>query len=392
MRQTRLMMRLLTPLLVLLLAACGSDDPYETRLEALEDNKDSLNIALAWPYDADMGGTKTTIRQGIELAIDEVNSNGGVLGRKLKLNLYNDQRDINVGLRIAQRISQEDSLFAVIGHLDSYISMPNSMTYEHAGLIVINPGSTSSALTLRGEQHLFRTLSTNDEQGRQLARYLQRTGKQRVMVYYVNNSYGLALANSFENEAVKQKITIVDRRAYDKFSRDHARTMQDWNSFHDFDSIFLAGSMPEGIEIVREIRDAGIDVDIFAGAGLDSLDFVETGSDDVAGTKVISFFHPAVDGASVQDFVKAYRKAYGTDPVEASAALGYDAVKLLAESVNQAQTLERDAVAAQIRSMTGWQGATGRYEFDENGDVVGKMLVLTQVENGQFTNPVLIQQ
>lgn len=392
MRPTQFTMRLLTPLLVLLLAACGSDNPYEDRLEALEENTQTLNIALAWPYDADKGGTKTTIRQGVELAIDEVNSSGGVLGRKLKLSLYNDQRDINVGLRIAQRISQDESLFAVIGHLDSYISMPTSMTYEHAGLIVINPGSTDSALTLRGDQHLFRTLSTNDEQGKQLARYLQRTGKKRVMVYYVNNSYGLALANSFENEAVKQKITIVDRRAYDKFSRDHARTMQDWNSFHDFDSIFLAGSMPEGIEIIREIRESGINVDIFAGAGLDSLDFVADGGDDIAGTKVISFFHPAVNTPSVQDFVKAYCTAYGSDPVEASAALGYDAVKLLAESVNKAQTLERDAVTAQIRSMTGWQGGTGRYEFDENGDVVDKMLVLTQVENGQFTNPVLIQQ
>ena len=391
MRQTRLTMRLLTPLLVLLLAACGSDDPYENRLDALEDNEETLNIALAWPFDPDPGGTKTTIRQGVELAVDEVNRNGGVLGRKLKLSLYNDQRDINVGLRIAQQISQDESLFAVIGHLDSYISMPTSTTYEFAGLIVLNPGSTASALTRRGDRHLFRTLSTNDEQGTQLARYLQKTDKKRVMVYYVNNSYGLALANSFENEAVKQKITIVDRRAYDKFSRDHTRTMQNWKSFHDFDSIFLAGSMPEGVEIIREIRDAGIDVDIFAGAGLDSLDFVQTGGDNIEGTKVISFFHPDVDEPSVQDFVKAYREAYGTNPVEASAALGYDAIKLLAESANKANTLERDAVAAQIRSMTDWQGATGRYEFDDKGDVVAKMLVLTQAENGQFTNPVLIQ-
>jgi len=384
-------MRLLTPLLVLLLVACGSDDPYENRLDALEDNEETLNIALAWPFDPDLGGTKTTIRQGVELAVDEVNRNGGVLGRKLKLSLYNDQRDINVGLRIAQQISQDESLFAVIGHLDSYISMPTSTTYEFAGLIVLNPGSTASALTRRGDRHLFRTLSTNDEQGTQLARYLQKTDKKRVMVYYVNNSYGLALANSFENEAVKQKITVVDRGAYDKFSRDHTRTMQDWKSFHDFDSIFLAGSMPEGVEIIREIRDAGIDVDIFAGAGLDSLDFVQTGGDNIEGTKVISFFHPDVDEPSVQDFVKAYREAYGTNPVEASAALGYDAIKLLAESANKANTLERDAVAAQIRSMTDWQGATGRYEFDDKGDVVAKMLVLTQAENGQFTNPVLIQ-
>ena len=391
MRQTRLTMRLLTPLLVLLLAACGSDDPYENRLDALEDNEETLNIALAWPFDPDLGGSKTTIRQGVELAVDEVNRNGGVLGRKLKLSLYNDQRDINVGLRIAQQISQDESLFAVIGHLDSYISMPTSTTYEFAGLIVLNPGSTASALTRRGDRHLFRTLSTNDEQGTQLARYLQKTDKKRVMVYYVNNSYGLALANSFENEAVKQKITVVDRGAYDKFSRDHTRTMQDWKSFHDFDSIFLAGSMPEGVEIIREIRDAGIDVDIFAGAGLDSLDFVQTGGDNIEGTKVISFFHPDVDEPSVQDFVKAYREAYGTNPVEASAALGYDAIKLLAESANKANTLERDAVAAQIRSMTDWQGATGRYEFDDKGDVVAKMLVLTQAENGQFTNPVLIQ-
>jgi branched-chain amino acid transport system substrate-binding protein len=383
--------RLLLTSTLLLIAACSGDDPYKDRLSALESDKDTLKIALAWPYDGEKGGTKVTVKQGVELAIDEVNNNGGILGRDLVLELYNDQRDVNVGLRNAQLISQNESLFAVIGHLDSYISIPTTPTYTSSGLIVLNPGSTDSALTLQGDEHLFRILSTNEVQGQQLAQHLERIGKRRVMIFYVNNSYGLALANSFENQVVKQGMVVVDRRAYDKFSRDHGRTMADWKSFYDFDSIFFAGSMPEGIEIVREIREAGIDVDIYAGAGLDSLEFVEQGGGEVSGTKVISFFHPGVAKPSIKTFVEGYKAAYGIDPVEASAALGYDAVKLLAVATNKAGSLDRTKVAIEMRAMEGWEGATGHYSFDENGDVVGKMLVLTEVNDGQFQSPIIIQ-
>ncbi len=376
---------------LLALSACEKDSLEERRSVGVQANMETLNIALAWPFDQATSGTKTTIREGIELAIREVNDSGGLLGRRIELHLFDDQRNINVGLKNAQSIVQREDLFAVIGHLDSYISIPAAPTYERSGLLVLNPGSTAAELTLQNNQHLFRTLSTNNEQGRQLARHLKSVGKRRIVIYYVNNDFGIATANSFENEAIRQDLTIVDRRSYAKFSRDHTRTMEDWKNYYEFDAFFLAGSMPEGIDIVKSVREAGIDVDIYAGAGLDSLEFVRNGGAAVNGVRVITFFHPEINWPSVQDYVSAYRNEYKVDPIEASSALGYDTIKLLAASIADAGTLDRTAVANSMRGITGWEGATGRYEFDENGDVVNKMLVLTTIRDGKYTEPVIIQ-
>jgi branched-chain amino acid transport system substrate-binding protein len=375
---------LLLTLLLTGLAGCADDDPPTVRLKALESDESALRIALAWPIDPENRGTKTTIIQGVDLAVNEVNAGGGLLGRQLEVVKYDDARSINRGLRLAKEIADDKSLFAVIGHLDSYISVPTSTAYEFTGLITMNPGSTDSALTASGYQHLFRLLPTHEIQGQQLARHFKKAGYKRVLIYYIDNSYGLALSNSFESEAVKLDISISDRRSYDKGSRDHERIMEDWRNFYEFDAIFLAGSMPEGTTIVRAARSVGITQDIYGGGGLDTSQFVEDGGADVQHTFVISFFHSDIDEDSVRSFTEAYTRAYGKPPVEASAALGYDAVKLLAEGVSRSGSLDRGLVAAEIRALQGWEGATGPYTFDEKGDVIDKMLVLNQAVDGRF--------
>jgi branched-chain amino acid transport system substrate-binding protein len=380
---------------VFFLSSCiDSKSPYENRLEALNENKKTLNIALAWPYNVENRGTKTSIIQGVDLAVKEINANGGILNRKIKIIKFDDGRSINDGMKVAQKIADDKSLFAVIGHLDSYISVPTSTTYEFSGLITINPGSTDAKLTLAGYPHLFRLISKNAIQGEKMAEYFQAKGLKKIVIYYVNNSYGMTLANAFERVALDLGITVVDRRAYDKSSRDHSRTMQDWRQFYQFDAIFLAGSMPEGPEIIRQAKFAGITEGIYAGAGLDSLAFLESGGADVENTNVVSFVpldykrsnrDLDIDDSEIRRFADAYYSEYGSLPREAAPALGFDSVMLLAKAVEKVGSLDRDKVSEEIRNSKGWVGSTGIFNFDENGDVDDKLMVINQVINGEFT-------
>lgn len=386
---------LLTIFLALfVISGCSDNDPYKDRFEAVTANKDTLKIALAWPLEQDNRGTKTTILQGVQLAVKEVNAGGGVLGRKLKIVQFDDGRSINEGLILAQTIAEDKSLFAVIGHLDSYVSVPTSTTYEFSGLITLNPGSTDAQLTQAGYEHLFRLIPKDAVQGEELAKHFKANGIKKVVVYYVNNSYGRELANSFERQALDLDLSIVDRRAYDKSSREHFRTMSDWRKFYKFDAIFLAGSMPEGTDIIREAKEAGITEKIYTGAGLDSRAFIDQGGADVENTYVVSFFPLNNDNSNVQrdfddsaarEFSNAYQAEFGSPPTEAAAALGYDAVKLLAMATKKAGNLHRDQVAEAIRLSQGWVGSTGPYHFDESGDVDDKLMVINQVIDGNFT-------
>jgi len=376
------------------LLGCTENDPYTERYEAISADTEKLTLALAWPYVKEDRGTKMTILEGINLAFKEINEKGGVLGRQLELRKFNDGRSINTGLRIAQEIAEDKSLFAVIGHLDSYISISTSKTYELSGLITINPGSTDARLTQSGFSHLFRTIPKNDVQGEKLAQHFKQQNFQKVLIYYINNPYGLALANSFEREANRLSIDVVDRRAYYKTSRDHLRNMRDWSKYYDFDAIFIAGSMPEGIEIIKKANLAGMGgKPIYAGAGLDTTAFVEKGGKDVEGTYVVSFFPQNYDrniksldivDSGVIDFIDAYTSEYNMPPIEATAALGYDAVYLLADAINAVGTLDRDLVSKYIHENQKTNVATGHYSFDEKGDVLNKLMVLNKVVGGKF--------
>ena len=151
------------------LLSCSNDEPHTQRFQAIYEDTENLNLALVWPYVKENRGTKMTIVNGIDLAFKEINQNGGVLGRQLKLKKFDDGRSINTGLTIAQKIAEDDSIFAVLGHLDSYISISTSKTYELTGLITINPGSTDDKLTQSGFSHVFRTVPKNSVQGQKLA-------------------------------------------------------------------------------------------------------------------------------------------------------------------------------------------------------------------------------
>jgi branched-chain amino acid transport system substrate-binding protein len=375
------------------LGACGRHDAYTERLKTIEANKDKLYIALAWPYEEDDLGTKMTIVNGINMAVDEVNSAGGVLGRTVEIKKFNDGRNVNTGLRVAQDIAEDKSLLAIISHLDSYIAIPTSTTYELSGLININPGSTDPRLTASGHQHLLRMLSTNPVQGAQLAQYFNEKQFKKILIYYINNPYGQALANSFEKKAKELGIEIVGRRGYYKSSQDHSRNMRVWSSYREFDAIFLAGSMPEGPTIVKAARDAGITQPIYAGAGLDSAAFTESGGEGVDDTHVVSFFPQNYasnqdlldfDKTKMQSFVDAYTKRFGLPPVESTAALAYDSINLLVDAIKAVDSLDHDKIVKHIRANTGWTGAAGPHNFNAVGDVEGKLLVINQVVDGKF--------
>src|SRR5690606_24523605 len=113
---------------------------------------------------------------GINMAVEEINAAGGVLGRPLLTIKQDDRSDVTQGRLIAQQFADNLDLVAVIGHSDSFVSLPASATYQFAGLLMLSPGSTNPALTMQGFDLVFRNVPTDDDIGRQLATYALTAG------------------------------------------------------------------------------------------------------------------------------------------------------------------------------------------------------------------------
>jgi branched-chain amino acid transport system substrate-binding protein len=369
-------------LALLLCGACSGTAPADERVRRAAHGDGDLVIAAAWPWQrrADIH-----YGEGLDMAVAEVNAAGGINGRRLRLDRHDDAESHDEGAIVAQRIAANPDVVAVIGHLQSYVTVPAAPIYEHAGLVLIAPTATDPQLTTHGYHRVFRATVTDQDTGRQLADYAKRRF-HRVGICYIRNTYGRGLANAFEERANEIGLTVAARRSYELGDEIGARAFEpiirEWRSL-ELDAIFLAGEVPSAALFVAQARAAGLGVPIIGGDAMGAPTLMTIAGGAAEGMVVASFFHPDDPRVEVQQFGAAFRAKFSFGP-DAGSALGYDAVHLLARAMKRAGSAAPDDVARALKEMPVWAGVTGPFEFDKQGGAVGKRLVLTQVHGGRF--------
>lgn len=363
--------------------ACGPDDPAALRARHAAAADGDLVIGVAWPW---ASRTQGLFAEGLDMAVDEINAAGGVNGRPLRLVRADDGESVDGGRLVAQRFVEDPEVVAVIGHLNSHVTIPAADIYERGGLLMLTPASTSPELTRKGYRHIFRSVPHDEAVGRQMVELAAEQGWHRVYVVYVRTAYGEGLANAFESAAGAGRVDVVGRASYgneasglDGLVRDVRRT----RDAKGFDAIFIAGIPPEAGDVIAALRRGGVTAPVFGGEALDTVELVASAGPAAEGVYVASVFHPDDPRPESRAFREAFEARFGRVP-DSWAARGYEAVHILAQAMETAGTAAPDAVAEALREATRVDGVTGFVGFDDNGDVVGKRLVTAVVRGGQF--------
>jgi branched-chain amino acid transport system substrate-binding protein len=365
------------------LSACGGSADAATQRSSGKATGDIV-IGAAWPWE--LRGEQIHYGKGMDLAVEELNARGGVLGRPFKLLRVDDQESVDHGRIIAQELGRNPDVVAVIGHLHSYVTVAAAPIYDLSGLLLVSATSTSPELTRQGYARVFRTTFNDTEVGKQMALYAVARGYRRMVIYYARNEYGRELANAFEESAAGKGAQIVSRESYDpNLSANPVaaeQTVSTWKSW-EFDAVFIAGQDEQSALLVTELRRQGIDVPVLGSDALATPVFLEKGGAAVEGTVIATAFHPDAPDAEVRRFNQAFEKRYGSRP-DVGAALGYDAVHVLAQAMRQAQTTDPTKVAAAMHALTGHRGVTGAFSFDAAGNLVGVPIRKIVVRQGRF--------
>ena len=375
---------LLAPVMAAALAACGgSDDPIAERIKRARGGGEIV-IGAAWPWEA--RGEQIHYGKGMDLAVEELNAAGGVLGRPVRLLRVDDQESVDRGRIIAQELGRNPDVVAVIGHLHSYVTVSAAPIYDLSGLLLVSATSTSPELTSKGYGRVFRTVFNDTEVGRQMAQFARDRGYRRMVIYYARNEYGRELANAFEEQLVSGGGQVVNRESFDpNLSANPVaaeQTVSAWTNW-EFDAVFIAGQDAQAALLVKEMRRRGIHVPVLGGDALATPVFLQRGGEAVEGTVIATAFHREAPDAEVRRFNDAFQKRYGTMP-DVGAALGYDAVRVLAQAMREAQSTEPDKVSAAMHGLRGFRGVTGAFTFDESGNLVGMPIHKIVVRDGEF--------
>ena len=369
--------------LTTVMAACsGSDNPAENRAEKALKAKGDILIGAAAPWSE----KSDLMWEGISMAADEINRNGGLLnGRKIRVVQGDDKGDLTTGQLVAQSFADNENIVAVIGHSRSYISIPASIMYQYYGIVMISPLSTSVKLTAQGYPKIFRNIPSDRIFGEKIAEFCRNHGFNNILIYNIDDDYGRGIGNAFEISALANGLTILDRSSYDELSsaRDFREDIRFWKDNYRFDAIFLAGFVPQVAEFIVEARKMGVNVPIIGSDALDQpllLSIAGKAAEDVYAGSV---FHPDVDYPAMKTFLKSFRKSFGKDP-DIAATQGYEAMMALAEGIRSAGTTVPADIAKAMHSLKSFKGLTGEFAFDENGDVSGKPLIMKVVKDGGF--------
>ncbi len=367
-----------------LLASCSrGGDPSAERARRAAEGEGPILIGAPWPWEI-----RQTIlyRLGMDLALDEINKAGGVHGRSLQLLRVDDQEDVDRGRLVAQQLSGNPDVVAVIGHLQSYVTVPAAAAYDLSGLVLVAPTATSPELTRRGYNRVFRATFSDVDVGRAMADYALDHGYRRIAIYYSRDEYGRGLANAFEERAASGHAQILNRRSYDLGgpgdSLTAAGAADSWRHI-GADAVFIAGEGESAATLAIALRRRGIDVPLLGGDALAIPAFLELGGQAVEGAVIASRFSSDAPTSQVQGFTAAFRTRFGRDP-DAGAALGYDALRLLAYAMSQANSVAPDRVAAALHAVRGWPGVTGAITFDSAGNLVDMRLPKVIVHDGAF--------
>ena len=313
--------------------------------------------------------------------MEEINENGGIGGNKLTLLKSDDASETTRGLAVAQNLSENQSVIAVIGHKSSYVSVPAASIYEEAGLVMLSPASTAPELTLNEDRYIYRIIPSDTVLALEMAEYLADMNYKRFVLYYSDDSYGRGLADAVEDQFKQYGITIVDRFHDYAGTVELERLKDRWRAY-GYDGIFIAAAMSQGGQFMEDAGKVGIDTVFAGGNALDSPLLSEFISDQSSGVVIGSVFDPDSSEQAIR-FTQSFIDHYETEP-DIYAALGYDAVNLLASALDNSKNYSREEVAKELRGIGKWMGVCGVHEFSDNGDETGELIMIKQLIDGSF--------
>lgn len=321
--------------------------------------------------------------KGTELAIDEINAAGGVLGKKIDL-IYDDNQSVQgQSATIVRKLITRDNVIAILGEVASGRSLEAAPICQQFKIPQISPSSTNPKVTEMGD-YIFRVCFIDPFQGTVMAKFAKDTLKaKRVAVLSdAASAYSDGLQKYFKEKFTADGGEIVADQKYSSGDKDFKAQLTTIKAANP-DAIFVPGYYTEAGLIVLQARQLGITNSLFGGDGWEGPPLIQIAGDALKGCYFSTHYSSEDKSPQVQEFVKKFQAKYNGETPDAMAALGYDSAMVLADAIKRAGTTEgaklRDAIAA----TKDFPGVTGKTTLDEHRNATKSAVIIT-IKDGKF--------
>ncbi len=334
------------------------------------------DIKLGWigPLTGEAASFGQNALAGATLAVNEINAQGGINGRQIKL-ITEDDKCSAAGVSAMQKLVNANNVDAIVGPACSASAGPAVPIAVQAGTPVMMFSASAPGLTALGDR-VFRVYPSDSFQGKEAAKFMFETlGARKVAIAYVQNDWGLGIQKVFAEEFKRLGGQVLTVESSAQGTIDFRTEIAKIKNL-DVDAVYSPLYVQDGVAFVKQAKEAGLNVPLVGGDGWTAEEFLKSGQTEGAIFTVAKIDEPEAFKARVH-------AVKGFESVDANlfASLGYDAVKVTAAAMQRAGTTDKVKVTEQLYK-TSYRGISSpSIEFDSEGDMKVAVYEVKQVRN-----------
>jgi branched-chain amino acid transport system substrate-binding protein len=351
----------------------------------------TIKVATQSPLSGGQAAIGVDIKNGAELAMNQLKKPLEDMGFKVELAPFDDQADPSTGVANSKNIVADPSVLCVVGHYNSGVQIPSSENYHAANLANVSPANTNPKVTDRGYLEVSRIVGRDDVQGVVAAQFALSKGAKTAYAIHDKTAYGQGIATFFQQEFAKTGQVVGFEGTEETANFDSILTPL---IAANPDVLFFGGIYDKASVLFKQAREKGFKGILLSDDGFDSPEAVHIGGPtllDGGGLYYTTVAGPAALYPGTAKFQTDFKAKYGADP-KPFAAQGYDSMAICLKAIEDAAKAAgnkmpaRLAVAQAVRAIKDFAGITGTINFNAKGDLVTAKYFVIQVTSADPAN------
>lgn len=322
-------------------------------------------------------------RDAVLLAVEEINQQGGLLGRPVELIIENDL-DTDEGTSEADRKLMESGASVIIGHFMSHVAEASMKTTQGKDVLMVSPTISTTRLNHLDDQFI-RVIMNNTEQGRIMANYAYQKDQMRrsYLIYNKENQeFVKGVADAYEKAFNAQGGQVIKHFKIDERDQQSMNSIISKMSDEKIDSVMMIMSAGDVAMFAQLLSKSNQKVNLYSATWGMTMDAITQGGKSVEGIKFPALFDPKSKEAAFESFRVSYEKAYKTEP-DFAAIYAYEAIQLVFEGIKISHSTNPNAIKKAIIAQKTFKGLQSNYEIDSFGDVSRPQFIV-KIRNGVF--------
>ncbi len=362
--------------LTLSLSGCSKPVPPQGTFEQ------TVKIGLILPLKGDYEKYGTLCKNGIDLAVDEINARGGIDGKNLEVIPGNDTSEPKIAASIALNYAEVQKVSAIIGPYTSQSAQMAGPIANRTGVPMLAIRASESSVTKIGAR-IFRACYVDTYQGTLLGRFAGQNlkAKKAAVVYNSGDVDAKTLVNNFKREIEKYGGKVETIQSYASNTTDFTSQVRELEKVKP-DVVLLPDFEDKAGQIIKKAAAMGVKTTYLGTDFWNVEQLIKIAGKAAVGSYLSDHFSPEDPNVETQRFVDSYNGDYGISPGP-SAALSYDAVLLVAEAMKKANSTDPGKITNALASIKGFKGASGTYTFDADRNPVKGGVILKVLADGQ---------